>query len=86
MTIGNVTTVRWLNTAVTLARIYLSVHGLNEDDTATLELIILFVVTYYFPMYFYIKVGSHMIVSFVSLSVLFPIITSHCLNHILLIN
>ena len=86
MTIGNVTTVRWLNTAVTLARIYLSVHGLNEDDTATLELIILFIVTYYFPMYFYIKVGSHMIVSFVSLSVLFPIITSHCFNHNLLIN
>ena len=86
MTIGNVTTVRWLNTAVTLSRIYLSVHGLNEDDTATLELIILFIVTYYFPMYFFIKVGSHMIVSFVSLSVLFPIITSHCLNHILLIN
>ena len=64
MTIGNVTTVRWLNTAVTLARIYLSVHGLDDDDAATLELIILFIVTYYFPMYFFIKVGSHMIVSF----------------------
>ena len=86
MTIGNVTTVRWLNTAVTLARIYLSVHGLDDDDTATLEAIILFIVTYYFPMYFFIKVGSHMIVSFVSLSVLFPIITSHCFNHILLTN
>ena len=56
MTIGNVTTVRWLNTAVTLARIYLSVHGLDDDDTATLEAIILFIVTYYFPMYFFIKV------------------------------
>ena len=86
MTIGNVTTVRWLNTAVTLARIYLSVHGLNDDDAATLEAIILFIVTYYFSMYFFIKVGSHMIVSFVSLSVLFPIITSHCFIHILLTN
>ena len=56
MTIGNVTTVRWLNTAVTLARIYLSVHELDDDDAATLEAIILFLVTYYFPMYFYIKV------------------------------
>ena len=56
MTIGNVTTVRWLNTAVTLCRIYLSDHGLEDDDVATLEVIILFIITYYFPMYFFIKV------------------------------
>ena len=58
MTIGNVTTVRWLNTAVTLCRIYLSVHGLNARDTKNLNLIIVFIVAYYFPMYFYIKVSS----------------------------
>ena len=58
MTIGNVTTVRWLNTAVTLCRIYLSVHGLNAKDTKNLNLIIVFIVAYYFPMYFYIKVSS----------------------------
>ena len=57
MTIGNVTTVRWLNTAVTLCRIYLSVHGLNARDTKNLNLIIVFIVAYYFPMYFYIKVS-----------------------------
>ena len=56
MTIGNVTTVRWLNTGVTLCRIYLSVHGLEDEDVASLEVIILFIVSYYFPMYFYIKV------------------------------
>ena len=56
MTIGNVTTVRWLNTAVTICRIYLSDHGLDESDVATLQLIILFIVTYYFPMFFFIKV------------------------------
>ena len=58
MTIGNVTTVRWLNTAVTICRIYLSVHGLNARDTKNLNLIIVFIVAYYFPMYFYIKVST----------------------------
>ena len=57
MTIGNVTTVRWLNTGVTLCRIYLSEHGLDQTDEESLDLIITFIITYYFPMYFYIKVS-----------------------------
>ena len=60
MTIGNVTTVRWLNTAVTICRIYLSFHRLNTKDTKNLNLIIVFIVAYYFPMYFYIKVRTQL--------------------------
>ena len=56
MTIGNVTTVRWLNTAVTLCRIYLSKHGLRGMDAKNLKTIIEFIIGYYFPLYFFIKV------------------------------
>ena len=56
MTIGNVTTVRWLNTAVTLCRVYISEHGLDESGVEDLNLLMEFIVGYYFPMYFYIKV------------------------------
>ena len=56
MTIGNVTTVRWLNTAVTLCRIYLSRHGLRGNDAKNLNTIIQFIIGYYFPLYFFIIV------------------------------
>ena len=58
MTIGNVTTARWLNTAVTLCRVYLSRHGLIGENARNLGLIINFIVSYYFPNYYFIKVSE----------------------------
>ena len=54
--IGPLNHSRWLTFANRMLRLYVSEHNLDDDDTATLLLIVQFIVGQYYPMWFRIKV------------------------------
>ncbi|XP_047127448.1 uncharacterized protein LOC124808427 [Hydra vulgaris] len=53
---GTIVHSRWLNTGSSLLLLWISKHGLEGDVLRNLELIVKFLVSVYFPMWFQIKV------------------------------
>ena len=53
---GTVVHSRWLNTGSSLLLLWVCKHGLEGDNLKNLELIVKFLVSVYFPMWFQIKV------------------------------
>lgn len=56
---GPLNTSRWLTTAEALMMLWMRVHELTGEDLRKLEVLILFIINYYFKMFFDIKVQHH---------------------------
>ena len=59
--IGEVDHSRWLNTGNRFERLWVSDHGLAGDDLRDLRVIVQFLASFYFPMWFEIKADSSII-------------------------
>ena len=59
LSIGPVSHARWLTTANRFLKLWVSDHGFDGDNLKNLEMIVEFIVTVYYPVWFQCKVKHH---------------------------